>query len=508
MLQRSMIGGGAMACVIGVDGGTEGCRAHVFDLTGQPLGAASAAYGTNFPAPGRAEQDPEDWWTALGQAVRGALASAGVTPAEVQGLACDTTSCTVVAMDGAGRALRPALLWMDVRAHEEAVELAGTGDPALRVNGGGAGPVSPEWMIPKSLWLARHEPQVWAQAERVGEYQDFLTFRLTGLWAASLNNLTMRWHHQTDHGGTPDTLLARVGIPELRTKWPAAAVRPGEVIGPLTADAAAHLGLREGTPVVQGGADAFIAMIGLGVTEPGDLALITGSSHLQLGVTDREVHAKGVWGTYKDCVYPGKYVIEGGQTSTGSVIAWFKRHFADALSFEALNAAAADLPPGAEGLLAVDHFQGNRTPHTDGLARGAITGLTLKHTPAHVYRALIESVCLGTRSIVESFGGAFAPRRIVICGGTTRSPFWLQVHADTLGLPLELPEVTEAAALGSAICAAVGIRAHPTLEEGARAMVRIQRTIEPDPAAQEAYAPIYVRYRAAYDALKPLREAP
>src|SRR4028118_685309 len=106
-------------------------------------------------------------------------------------------------------------------------------------------------------------------------------------------------------------------------------------------------------------------MIGLGVTEPGDLALITGSSHLQLGVTDREVHARGVWGTYRDCVYPGKYVIEGGQTSTGSVIAWFKRHFAEGLSFEALNAAAADLEVGAEGLLAVDHFQGNRTPHTD-----------------------------------------------------------------------------------------------------------------------------------------------
>lgn len=497
-----------MTCVIGVDGGTEGCRAHVFDLAGRPLGSGSAAYGTDFPAPGRAEQEPEDWWRALDEAVRGAVAAAGVAPAEVAGLACDTTSCTVVAMDGAGRALRPALLWMDVRAHGEAAELARTGDPALRVNGAGAGPVSPEWMIPKALWLARHEPHIWAQAERLGEFQDFLTHRLTGRWVASLNNLTMRWHHQTDHGGWPDGLLAAAGIPELRRKWPQEVAAPGEAVGGLTREAAAHLGLREGTPVVQGGADAFIAMIGLGVTEPGDLALITGSSHLQLGVTDREVHAAGVWGTYRDCVYPGKYVIEGGQTSTGSVIAWFKRHFAESLSYEALNAAAADLQPGAEGLLAVDHFQGNRTPHTDALARGAITGLSLKHTPAHLYRALIEAVCLGTRSIVESFGEAFAPRRIVICGGTTRSPFWLQVHADTLGLALELPQVTEAAALGSAICAAVGTGHFGSLEEGARAMVRIDRAIEPNPVAHAAYAPIYDRYRAAYEALKPLREAP
>lgn len=497
-----------MACVIGIDGGTEGCRAHVFDLAGRPLGVASAAYGTDFPAPGRAEQDPEDWWRAMGEAVRGAIGAAGVEPAEVAGLACDTTSCTVVAMDGAGRALRPALLWMDVRAHEEAAELVRTGDGALRVNGAGAGPVSPEWMIPKALWIARHEPHVWRQAERVGEYQDFLTYRLTGRWAASLNNLTMRWHYQTDHGGWPEALLAGVGIPELRARWPGEIVAPGGVLGGLTREAAAHLGLRQGTPVAQGGADAFIAMIGLGVTEPGDLALITGSSHLQLGVTDREVHAQGVWGTYRDCVYPGKYVIEGGQTSTGSVIAWFKRHLAEGLSYEALNAAAADLPVGAEGLVAVDHFQGNRTPHTDALARGAITGLSLKHTAAHVYRALIEAVCLGTRSIVDSFGDAFAPRRIVVCGGTTRSPFWLQVHADTLGLPLELPEVTEAAALGSAICAAVGVGRFGSIEEGAQAMVRIERSIEPDRARHEAFGPVYDRYRAAYGALKPLREAP
>jgi sugar (pentulose or hexulose) kinase len=497
-----------MACVIGIDGGTEGLRAHVFDLIGRPLGAASVAYGTDFPAPGRAEQDPEDWWLACGAAVRKALSEAGVGPWGVEALACDTTSCSVVALDEAGRPLRPALIWMDVRAHQEAADLLATGDPALRVNGAGRGPVSPEWMIPKALWLSRHEPHLWAQAARIGEYQDFLTHRLTGRWAASRNNQTMRWHFQSDHGGAPDSLVAAAGIPEITERWPKEVVAPGEFLGPLIPSAADHLGLRPGTPVVQGGADAFIAMVGLGVTEPGDLALITGSSHLHLGIASGEVYAPGIWGSYKDCVYPGKYVIEGGQTSTGSVIAWFKRHFAEGMSYEALNAAAADLPPGAEGLLAVDHFQGNRTPHTDALARGAITGLSLKHTPAHVYRALIESVCLGTRTIVENFGDAFHPRRIVACGGTTRSPFWLQIHADTLGLPLELPEVTDAAALGSAILAAVGVGRFGSIEEGTRAMVRISRTVEPDRAAHAAYAPIHARYKAAYETLKPLREAP
>ncbi|MCF8486087.1 MAG: carbohydrate kinase [Rhodobacteraceae bacterium] len=495
-----------MAYVIGIDGGTESLRAHVFDLSGRARGVGKCAYTTQFPEPGRAEQNPDDWWHAAGVAVREALVAAEVDPDQITAIACDTTSCTVVALDDQGRPLRPCLLWMDVRAHREAADVAGCGDPGLRLNGNGAGPVSPEWMIPKALWIKRHQPELWARAAMVGEYQDFLTLRLTGHWVASLNNVTMRWHYQTEHGGWPSSMLARLDLADLQDRWPSKIVAPGQQIGPLTAQAAAHLGLLAGTPVVQGGADAFIGMIGLGVTQPGDLALITGSSHLQLGVAARTVHAPGVWGTYMDCVYPGRPIIEGGQTSTGSVIAWFKRNFAEHIEFDTLNAQAAALPPGAEGLLAVDHFQGNRTPHTDALARGAITGLTLKHTPAHVYRALVESVCFGTRAIVDAFGEAFSARRIVVAGGATRSPFWLQVHADTLGIALELTEETEACALGSAILAAHGAGHFPSIDAACDAMVRTARRIEPDMDAHAAYAPIYARYLDAYGALKPLRD--
>jgi len=495
-----------MAYVIGIDGGTESLRAHVFDLSGRSRGVGKGAYATTFPEPGQAEQNPDDWWHAAGIAVREAMALAEITPDQITAIACDTTSCTVIALDAEGRPLRPCLLWMDVRAHREAAEVAGSGDPALRLNGNGQGPVSPEWMLPKALWIKRHQPDLWARAAMVGEYQDYMTLRLTGLWAGSLNNATMRWHYQTQDGGWPLTLLEKLDMSDLLDRWPRTLIAPGQVIGPLTDAAAHHLGLTAGTPVVQGGADAFIGMIGLGVTQPGDLAMITGSSHLHLGVADRTVHAPGVWGTYMDCVYPGRPIIEGGQTSTGSVIAWFKRNFADHIDFDTLTAQAAAIPPGAEGLLAVDHFQGNRTPHTDPLARGAITGLTLKHTPAHVYRALVESVCFGTRAILETFGQAFTARRIVVAGGATRAPFWLQLHADTLGLPLELTEETEACALGSAILAAHGAGHFPSIDAACAAMVRTARIVEPDMTAHAAYAPIYARYCAAYPALKPLRE--
>ncbi len=495
-----------MSYVIGVDGGTESIRAFVFDLDGRIVASHATAYKTEFPNPSWAEQNPEDWWAAMGQSVKGAVAKSGIATSAIAALCVDTTCCSVVALDKAGQPLRPCMIWMDVRSSKEADEVAATKDPYLRVNGGGAGPVSAEWMIPKSLWMKRNQPELFARAAMVGEYQDYINFRLTGQWVGSLGNAAVRWHYQTQHGGVPRSLLAAVGLSELEEKWPSQMLAPGTPIGPLTSKAAEHLGLPAGLLVVQGGADAFIGVIGLGVTQPGEMALITGSSHLHIGVADRVVHKPGVWGTYMDGVYPGKPIIEGGQTSTGSVIAWFKRHFAEHTSWDALNEGAAAIAPGAEGLLVLDHFQGNRTPYTDALSRGAITGLTLKHTPAHVFRAIIEGICLGTRLITDSFGEAFNAKRIVLAGGATNSPLWLQIHADTIGAPIELTEVADAPALGCAILAAHGAGKFRTIEDGCAAMVRSKAVIEPNLANTRFYEQeMLPRYAKLYGALKEVR---
>jgi len=187
--------------VLGIDGGTESLRAGLFDAaSGAPLAFGVAPYPTTFPHPSWAEQQPDDWWEALGAAVRSALSQAGAAAADVAALALDTTCCTVVALDAEHRPLRPALLWMDVRASAEADAVAACGDAALRVNGGGQAPVSAEWMLPKALWLKRHEPGVWAAAKTLCEYQDYLNLRLTGRRVASVNNASVRWHYSTATG--------------------------------------------------------------------------------------------------------------------------------------------------------------------------------------------------------------------------------------------------------------------------------------------------------------------
>jgi ribulose kinase len=491
-----------MAYFLTADGGTESLRARLYDLAGTCLASVAVPYETRFSAGARAEQDPADWWANFVAASRGAIREAGIDPAAVEAIAYATTCCSVVALDRDGNALRPALIWMDVRAHAEADAVLATGDAALCLNGGGQGPVSAEWMIPKALWLRRNEPEVFARAYRICEYQDYLTFRLTGEWAASLDNVGLRWHYRNRAGGWAAGIVRALGMEEILDKWPPRVVAPGEVIGTLTAKAAEEIGLPRSVKVVQGGADALIGMIGLGVAKPGQLALITGSSHLQFGVTEAPLHAPGVWGAYADIVYPGRYIVEGGQTSTGSIINWLGR-LTGGLDFAELNARAAALEPGSDGLIVQDHFQGNRTPYTDPLSRGAILGLTLAHEKHHIFRAIMEGIGFGTRAILDAFRRAgYASDEMTVGGGASASDLWMQIHADTSGLPIRIPASPDAPSTGSAVLAAHGAGHFASIDEGIAAMVRPGRMVEPDPRNAARYDEIYQRYLKLYPAAK------
>ncbi len=494
-----------MSHFLTADGGTESLRVRIYDLDGNCVASHAEPYETKFLAGARAEQNAEDWWSSLVKATQICLKEANLSGDAIDTMTYATTCCTVVALDKNGAPLRPALMWMDVRANKEAEAVLETGDPRLVLNSNGQGPVSAEWMIPKALWLKRNEPQIFDKAVTICEYQDYLTMRLTGERCASLNNVGLRWHYDNRDGGWATGIIDKLGMSELLDKWPSRVVAPGDVVGNLSATAAAELGLTTRTKLVQGGADALIGMIGLGVAKPGQLALITGSSHLQFGVTDSPLHAQGVWGSYADILYPERYIVEGGQTSTGSIINWFRR-LVGQIDLDELNEKAALLPPGSEGLIAQDHFQGNRTPYTDANSRGAFIGLTLSHEPHHIFRAIIEGICFGTRTILDSFkNGGYTSNEMTVGGGATASRLWMQIHADTAGIPVRIPASTDAPSMGSAILAAHGAGYFASIDEGIDVMVKPGIMIEPDPAAMAAYDGVYEQYRALYLALKQIR---
>lgn len=491
---------------IGIDGGTESVRAGVFDGAGKPLAFASEPYATTFEHPSWAEQDPLEWWESLKAAVPKALAAAGIGAHEVAGIGVDTTSCTVVALGPDMQPLRQAVLWMDVRASDQANRILASGHPALRVNAGGHGPLSAEWFLPKVKWIKENQPQLYDRATTFCEYQDYFNYKLTGRLVASINNASIRWHYDAEKGGFDESFFRAIGLEDLRDKLPNEVLPLGSVVGGLNAEAAEAFGLPEGIPVAQGGADAFIAMIGLGVVRPGSLAFVTGSSHLHLGLSPTRFHTKGLWGTYADAVVPGLGALEGGQTSTGSIINWLRSMLGDEKAdYGQLNRDAAALPPGAEGLTILDHFQGNRTPYTDANSRGVILGLTLRHGPEHLFRAVMEGVAFGTELILRTMRDVgFDPQHVVVAGGATRSDLFLQIHSDVSGIPLHLTEVADAPALGSAILAAIGAGDFPDIPTAAEAMVRPSRTVEPSAETHERYQELYSTYAELYPRLSDL----
>lgn len=491
--------------LIGLDGGTEGLRVGIFDTSGNPLVFVRNAYPTNFLRPGWAEQDPADWWDAAVKGVRQAMRKIHADPADVAAIAVGATSCTVVCLDDAGKVLRPAIIWMDVRAEQEAADIANSGSPSLQLSG--QRHASAEWLTSKSLWLSRNEPETYEKATWIAEYTDYLTWCLSGEKIASLNTAAIRAYYDRENGGWASELYARLGIHDLVDKLPETVVPMGTAVGQLTRQAAEELGLDPETRVVMGGADAFVAQVGLGVVNPGSMALITGSSHLLILQSDRRVHGEGTWGSYPDAVVEGQYTVEGGQTSSGSMVGWFRRLLggeADEAFFDTLTDKARALPPGSDGLLVLDHFQGNRTPYVDARSRGAVMGLSLSHQPEHIFRAMIESVCFGSENTMARFREqGHDISRVVVSGGAVNSPFWLSLHATISGVPLEVTKVAESATLGPALLAGVGAEIFTDIQEGVDNMVHTDYTVEPDLDLTEEYRPIFSEYQRAYDALKP-----
>lgn len=496
--------------VIGIDGGTESIRVGLFDLKGELILARHQSYKTYFPQSGWAEQDPDEWWQALCTATNTLIKESAVSPSDIKGIGVDATSCTVVFLDQRKRPLRKALLWMDVRSDQEARFIAECGHAALKYNGHGN--VSAEWMPCKALWVKRHQPDIYRNADGVCEYLDYINYRLTGEYVGSINTASVRGYYDDDMGGYSQSFYETIGLEDLVAKFPSTVLDMAAPVGQVTKTAAADLGLQEGTVVAQGGADAFVGMIGLNVVNPGQLAFITGSSHLALGLTKQAFHQKGIFGTYPNAVIRGLHAVEGGQISTGSIIQWFKSHFLQGLEAEAttsdmsiyelMGQKAEDIQIGSEGLIVLDSFQGNRTPLVDSNLRGAIWGLSLRHRPEHIFRAIMEGVAYGTEYIFRTFREAgYSVAQIFACGGATRSRLWMQIHSDVSGIPIQIPEVQDAPLLGSAILAAVASGLYPTIQDGAQKMVRVRDRILPDQKNHETYKFFVDRYIETYDRL-------
>jgi xylulokinase len=483
--------------VIGIDCSTTAAKAVVWDAAGEALSQARRAFDLSQPHPGWGEQNAEDWWSASAEAIRRA---AQTVDASRIGAICITHQReSFVCLDDAGTPLRPAMLWLDTRATDE-VQQHGTGD-VHRITGKPANP-TPAWY--KLHWLARNESDTMARIGKVVDVHGFLVHRLTGTWLTSWASADPLGLVDMSTFDYDDALVAAVGL----NRSQLSGLRPpGSILGHLTDDAAARLGLPAGVAVVAGAGDGQCAQLGAGATSGGRAYLNLGSGIVSGTFSDHYSYAR----EYRtlSAAIPGAYTLEtfiGGGTIN---LSWFVEKFsgidAGALGLglspeQILETAAATLPPGSDGLLALPYWTGALTPYWDHNARGALVGLTGIHGKAHVYRALLEGLAFEQRLLTTGAETALAEpvAEVVALGGGSRSPVWCQIIADVMQRSVSVVREPESTCLGAGMLAASAVGIHDSISSAAKAMSGTGVTYEPAAAAAAAYERLYDVYRDIY----------
>ncbi len=491
--------------VLGIDVGTGGTRAIVVDGRGRVISSATEEHQP-FASPqiGWAEQYPGDWWRASCIAVRKAIASANLSAEEIACVGFSGQMHGAVLLDEQGSVVRPALIWCDVRTEKQCRDLTAkigqerliqlTCNPALA-----------NFTLTKLLWVRENEPENWKRVRAVMLPKDYVRFRLTGERATDMADASgtllldvahRRWSRETLQAAEIDERL----LPSLHES--------PDVCGKISSKGGAETGLRAGTPVVAGAGDQAAGATGMGIFAAGTVSATIGTSGVVFAATDRPaLDPHGRVHTFCHAI-PGRWHVMGVTQAAGLSLRWFRDAFATdssgaRASYDQLTAEAAKVPPGSDGLLWTPYLMGERTPHLDSSARGALVGLNASHTRAHVVRAILEGVAFSLRDTFTLFREMSVPVTIIrLGGGGARSPLWRQIQADVYGHAVEIVEAEEGAAYGAALLAGVGVGMWPTVDEACHAAVRVASRVNPNPAAVATLNASYSAFRRVYPATR------
>ena len=485
---------------IGIDSSTTATKALLMDGTGQVIGVTPSEYGYETPHPLWSEQSPELWWQGTCESVRQVMAETAVSPHQVKAIGLTGQMHGLVLLDKDGQVLRPAILWNDQRTAAECDEMraivgkewliATTGNDALT-----------GFTAPKILWVKNNEPEIYGRIAHILLPKDYVRLKLTGEYAMDKAGGAGTQLFDVRQRDWSQELVMALGIDPA---WLPQTFEGTAVTGTLSPSASAATGLPPGIPIVGGGGDQAANAVGTGAVVDGIVALSLGTSGVVFASSDRAiVEADGRLHAFCHAV-PGKWHLMGVMLSAAGSLRWYRDTLAPQTSFDDLLASAANIPPGSDGLLFLPYLTGERTPHPDPLARGAFIGLTVRHTQAHMTRAVLEGVAFGLRDSFElmKVAGLADVTQVRASGGGTRSPLWRQILADILGAEIVTVNTTEGAAYGAAMLAAVGMGEFGSVVEACEVVVRVNgRTTTSSQSS--AYNQTYQLYRSLYSALKP-----
>ncbi len=485
---------------LGIDISTTGAKALLIDSSGDVIGSATTALTLSTPKPLWSEQNPEDWWQGVANSIRLALKKADLRGDQVAAVGMTGQMHGLVMLDGAGKVLRPAILWNDQRTGAQCDEIrARLGfERLIQITGNNA---LTGFTAPKILWVQQNEPEIFARTEHILLPKDYIRFRLTGEYA-------------TDRAGGSGTILfdlkARTWSPEviktleIPERWLPPTFEGPEITSRVNQQAAASTGLAVGTPVMAGGGDQAAQAVGVGAVRPGIVALTLGTSGVVFATTDApHVEPQGRLHAFCHSV-PGRWHFMGVMLSAAGSLQWYRDTLAAGIGFDDLLAPAADIPIGSEGLLFLPYLTGERTPHPDPLARAAFIGLTVRHSQAHMSRAVLEGVAFGLRDSFELIktAGHVKVDQVRVSGGGAKSPLWRQILANVFDAELVTVNTTEGAAYGAALLAGVGVGVWKDVDTACSETIRITGQTAPQAESVRRYQYFYDQYRLLYPALK------
>jgi len=493
------------AALIGIDIGTSGSSGVIVDRDLTVIASASVTHEVSHPNPGWVEHDAEEiWWADVKRLSRRLLDEADIDPGEVDGVGVSALHAAMLPVDADGEPLRPAILYgVDTRTTAE-IDLLNERIGEDRIYEVCGNALTFQSVGPKILWYKRNEPAKFERTERVLDATGYVVSRLTG--NDTIDNAVAAFFHPLfDLSAVEwaDGMCEAAGVPRdllPESKWAT------EIAGRVTDAAAAATGLAEGTPVIVGTGDAIASLISVGAVADGESIFMYGTTGVIYTTLEQERRPEGLW-SFPHCL-AGKYAAAGGMATSGAILRWFREEFGHEErqreaavgtdAYELLDEQAADIDPGSEGLVLLPYFSGERTPMADDSARGTLVGLTLSHTKAHVYRAILEGVGYGFRHHLETMDKAGVPiDRVRAIGGGARSPLWRRIVSDITGVTQEYVANPVGSPLGGAYLAGLGTGVFDDLEPLRNATTVTERT-EPDPERKATYDEYYAVYRDLY----------
>ncbi|RII14746.1 Xylulose kinase [Streptomyces sp. YIM 130001] len=479
-----------MTLILGIDIGTSSSKGVLTRPDGTLVTQAVREHATDTPFPGRVEHDAERvWWSDFVALARELTTAAAASGERVSALGISGIGPCLLPVGAAGTPLRPAILYgVDTRAGDQiAAQTARYGQDRIAARCGSV--LTSQAIGPKLQWLREREPDIYGATSRWYMASSWLAHRLTGAYVLDHHSASQCTPLYDLHTNSWIEDWCEEIAPGL--EWPEL-VWPADVVGEVTADAAAVTGIPAGTPVVAGTVDAWAEATAVGATRPGDLMLMYGTTMFLVNFTAQPVSSTKLWGTTG--AFPGTYCLAGGMATSGAVTAWLRDLTGS--DYPTLVSEAAQVPPGAEGLLMLPYFAGERSPLFDPDARGVVHGLTLRHGRGHLYRAALEGTAFGVRhnlTAVTEAGGD--PHRLIAVGGGARE-LWTQIVSDVTGKPQQVPRHTIGAAYGDTFLAAVGAG---LAEPGDIASWNpVESVVEPDPSRGPLYEELYGHYLDLY----------